>query len=402
MKIFWTIFRKEIVDNFRDRRTIIMLVLVPLLLFPVLMTVMARVMVSQRAKAEEKVLQIVLVANSQAEAFRQGLLQRKDMTVLGGVKADSIEPLIQSERVDAAIVFSLDFDEKVRSMQHGTVMLYHKSVERSDITRRRMLDLLGQFEKQLLRQRFQSLHLQEKIIEAVEVQEQDVASLRERIGRAIGGFLPYIFIIFSFMAVMYTAIDLGAAEKERGTIETLLTAPVSRRQILFGKFAVVVVMGVATAGISIIGLALGMYTAISQAVSIPPAILSMIWKILEPTSVLLLLSLLIPLTIFFGGVLLSLSIFARSFKEAQSIMSPLMILVIVPAVIGLIPGIKLDVVTALIPILNISLATKEILAGGAQMWLLVEVFASLILLAMLSISLSSWSFNREETIFRGS
>lgn len=379
-----------------------MLVLLPLLMFPLLMMVMARVAISQRMKAQEKQLHVALVTHQQANQLRQLMLQRPDMLVQESILADSVESFIQREEIDAAVVVAPDFDEKVRALQEGTVTLYHKSVERSDVTRRRMVEILQEYQQTLLRERFQKLKLQEKIIEAVSIEEHDVASTRERIGRAIGGFLPYVFIIFCFMAVMYTAIDVGAAEKERGTIETLLTAPVSRGKLLFGKFTVVVVMGLLTAGVSILGLALGLYTAVSQAEAIPASIISMVTKILEPSSVLLLLSLLVPLTIFFGGILLSISIFAKSYKEAQSIMSPLMIIVILPAVIGLIPGIKLDALTALVPILNISLATKDILAGTVHIGLLLEVYASLILFALLSVSLSSWSFNREEVIFRGS
>jgi sodium transport system permease protein len=117
-------------------------------------------------------------------------------------------------------------------------------------------------------------------------------------------------------------------------------------------------------------------------------------------NIVLLLSLLVPLTIFFAGVLLSVSLTARSFKEAQSMISPLNIAVIMPAAIGLTPGIVLNYKNALIPVLNVSLATKAIIAGTVQPGQLAVVYVSLITFAILSLWGSAWWFGRESTIFR--
>jgi len=195
---------------------------------------------------------------------------------------------------------------------------------------------------------------------------------------------------------MYPAIDLGAGEKERGTMETLLTAPVNRFHILLGKFGVVVMSGLLSAVVSIVGL----FVALKQSSEIPPEFLELIVRILGWDTILLLLSLLLPLTIFFAGALLSVSLSARSFKEAQSMISPLNIAIIVPAAIGLIPGVTMNYRTALIPVLNVSLATKEIIAGTIQAPHLAMVYVSLITLAILSLWGSAWWFRRESTIFR--
>jgi sodium transport system permease protein len=196
---------------------------------------------------------------------------------------------------------------------------------------------------------------------------------------------------------MYPAIDLAAGEKERGTMETLLTAPVSRFQILLGKFAVVVLTGILSALVSMVGI----YVAVRQVREIPQELMQAIMGLLDVQTVLLVFSLLLPLTVFFAAFLLSLSIFAKSYKEAQSLISPLTILIILPVLVGIMPGIELDTVTAMIPVLNVSLATKEIIAGTVKPALLAEVYASLIVLAALSLWGCARWFEREETIFRG-
>jgi len=197
---------------------------------------------------------------------------------------------------------------------------------------------------------------------------------------------------------MYPAIDLAAGERERGTLETLLTSPASRLEILFGKFGVVVLTGILTAAVAIIGL----YIGIIQTREIPPELLNTILGILEFKSIAMLLSLLLPLTVFFAGILLSLSFFARSYKEAQSIISPMTIVIVVPAFVGLMPGMSLNVVTACIPILNVSLATKAIIADTATPPLLAEVCLSLIAIAVLSLFVCARIFESEGTVFRGS
>lgn len=398
MKTIITIFKKELKDSLRDRRTLLMMVIIPLLLFPILITITMKLQERQIKKAAEKILKIGLITHGNAESFRQQLLSRADVVVVENIHADSAEALIQSDSLDAVMIFAEDFDQQVSAMQSGSLKLYYRSAEDLDIGKKRLLDLIADFEKKVVSGRFKKLNLDETILKAVRVQEKDIATPREKIGKIIGGFLPYLFVIFCYLGALYPAIDLGAGEKERGTLETLLTAPATRFQILLGKFGVIVLAGVMSALVSMLGL----FIAVSQGTEIPPELINMVIGILDVKSILLVLSLLILLTVFLAAFLLSISIYARSFKEAQSLVSPLMIVVIVPVFIGLMPGITLDATTALIPILNVSLATKDIIAGTIRPALLAEVYLSLIALAAISLYGCAKWFEREETIFRGS
>lgn len=399
MKSIITVFKKDLIDTLRDRRTLIFMVIFPLLLFPVIITVMTRIQLSQVKRAKEEVLKVGVLTYGNAEDFKNMLLSRDDLEVIEDISLDSARASIQKDSLDAAFVFSKNFDDRVLNLRSGRLKFYYKSTEEEteDITKRRLLEVVEEYEKKLVSNRFRELNLDQKIVDPVNLTEVNIATQKERLGQMIGGFLPYIFVIFCFMGSMYPAIDLGAGEKERGTIETLLTSPVSRLQILLGKFSVIVLTGIASAAISMVGL----YISIRQFKEIPQELLDFLLGILEIDSILLVLSLLLPLTIFFAGILLSLSIFSKTFKEAQSLISPLSIVVILPVVIGILPGITLDSKTALVPILNISLATKDILSGTIQTGLLVEVYASLVILAGLSLFISSKIFSRETVIFRG-
>jgi sodium transport system permease protein len=397
MNHFATIFRKEFTDTIRDRRTLFVMVIFPLLLVPLLLTVVGRIQASSMKKAVEKTLRVGLASHGNASGFAEELMQTRGLRVVEGIPADSAEAFIKRDSLDAVVVVAQNFDSEVEQMRSGTISLYYKSSEDYDMVKRRLSAVLEGFEMKLREMRFRKLNLDASIVNAVRVEEHDVASAKERVGKAIGGMVPYFFVIFCFMGSMYPAIDLAAGEKERGTMETLLTAPVSRFQILLGKFAVVVLTGILSAGISM----LGIYVAVLQVKEIPPELMQMIRGILDAQTILLVLSLLLPLTVFFAAILLSLSIFAKSYKEAQSLISPLTILIILPVLVGVMPGIELDTVTALVPVLNVSLATREIIAGTINPLLLAEVYVALFALASLSLwGCAKW-FEREETIFRG-
>jgi len=397
MKKVLTVFRKETMDTLRDRRTLITMIVLPLLLFPALISISSRIMMSQARKAREKILTVGIVAQNNGEGFRQMLLKNEDVRVIEAITEDEGQELVKKDSLDACIVFDIDFDEDVADLMAGRIIVYYKGTEENEIQKQRVQKLIDKYGDFLRSERFEGMNLDLDIIETVRIQKLNLATEKEKLADVLGGLLPYLFIIFCFMGSMYPAIDLAAGEKERGTLETLLTSPVSRLQILLGKFGVVTLTGIASAGISFIG----MYIGIRQVKEIPPELLKTVLSILEIDSILLLLSLLLPMTIFFAAILLSMSIFSRSFKEAQSTITPMMIVVIVPAFIGIMPGIKLSTTTALIPILNVSLATKAIIAGTITLPLLVEVYISLILLAGLSLFICAKIFCRESAVFRG-
>jgi len=391
------IFKKELKDTLRDRRTLVSMVAIPLILFPTLIGIAASVMRSQMQKAQEKVLRVAVQTSGNAAGFVALLETQTRIQVVQNISADSARAMVANDSLDAFIAFAPDFDRQVAAMHPGSVTFSYKATERQEIEKRRLDALLAAYQEALRVERFKKLGIDPSVNRTMRIDEQNLASAREQIAEVLGGFLPYLFIIFCYIGSLYPAIDLAAGEKERGTLETLLTSPASRMEILVGKFGVVVLTGIATAGVALIG----MYIGILQVKEIPPELLKTILGILQVRPILLLLSLLLPLTIFFAAGLLSLSIFARSYKEAQTMITPSMIVIIVPVFIGLMPGMALTPGTALIPILNVSLATKAIIAGNITPFLLAEVYASLIVLAGLALFVCAKVFGREGTIFRG-
>jgi len=386
------VFRKELIDMLRDRRTLLFMIILPLLLFPVLFKVFFTAQRMGADRAESRVLLVSVIGDAGAEDLRRILNEQGRIEVTGSASPDSIAARITEGTLDGALVLDGGFaGDRV-----GRVDFYFRSTGDEWAARVRIDKALRAFEKELLTQRLQELGLSNDDLKTLQVVRHNLASQKEQLGARFGGVVPYVFILFCFLGAMYPAIDLGAGEKERGTLETLLTTPVDRFGILLGKFGVVVATGFSSAVVSILGLYLG----VRQAGNLPPEMVDSILRLLGTDTLLLLLSFLLPLTVFFAGLLLSVSLTARSFKEAQSLMTPLNIAVIVPVAIALLPGIALDWKTALVPVLNVALATKEVLGGGTESTNLVLVYGSLVVCALASIWCATLLFRRESILFR--
>lgn len=393
---FLTIAKKELTDITRDRRTIIMMIVLPFVLIPGLFGVVYTIQSQQAEKATEQQMKVSFFWQEYAPELYQAFADLDKAIILDQIPADSVDSYIQNEYLDAAIYVNREYQESIDQNKQAPIIIKFKGTDSFGITRDRIKSLLTAQENQIITKRMNQLNLKPDIVKAYQIEYKDVASTQEKLGKFVGGFLPYFFIIFGFMGAMYPALDLGAGEKERGTLETILSSPATRLDVVLGKFLVVMLAAITTAFIALGG----MYFGIQTFPDIEPWVLEVVNVILSTKTVILMMSLIIPISAFFSALLLGLSIYAKSFKEAQSIVGPLNIAIIFPALIGTLPGIELNAITSLIPILNVSLASKDIIAGTINPWYMVEVYLSLIVLAGLAIVWCVNWFNRESTIFR--
>ncbi len=389
-----TIIKKEILDILRDKRTIITMVLVPVLVFPVIFIATSRLQSSVMEKEQERIVKIGVVNQDNNNRLENFLAAQEKIEIIRMEDENSLQELVRSDSILYGLYIPKGFSESMESFDQLTLNLYYSGTR---ITGKDRIDnLLNEFEGQIVNERLQEHQLTESFIEPFHTESVNVATGQEMIGKFAGGFLPYLFIIFCFTGAMYPAIDLFTGEKERRTLETLLTAPVSRLEILIGKMTVIALTGLISAVLALGGLFVGLQIA----AGLPDAIMTVVMGILTFSFIAYLLLMLIPLSIFFAGMLIPLSIYAKTFKEAQSIVTPLTFVVIIPAALGLIPGIEYNVITSLIPILNITLATKEIIAGTIYIPHYLLTVVSLIGLAGISVVFCANWFGKESNILR--
>jgi len=396
MNIIISIFIKELIDVLRDRRTLMFMVVIPVLITPLLVVGSIKFQEYQNKKSEEKLLKIALI-NETDDVIIKGLLsEQKGVEIIEDINLDSLEAGIKTDSIQGGMHIEKDFLDDISSNSTGQIDIYYKSSDLMSRSKKRMKAALENYKNIVVTERLNNFNIDEELLEPLNVVDVDMSTAKETIGKAVGGFIPYILVMFIFLGAMYPAIDLGAGEKERGSLETLLSSPATKFEITMGKLLVVSLTGLVSGLVSVLGISSSLFFIDN----IPEQIQSTIMELISPFMILSVIILMIPIAIFFASMLLSISFYARSFKEAQSLMAPLNMVIIVPLFLSLGPGMEIDHATALMPLINVGLLTKEILAGSVEPIYFIETLLSLLFFAAVGIRFSVYWFDKENTIFR--
>ena len=396
MSIIVSIFKKELIDVLRDRRTLMFMVVIPILITPLLIIGSIKFQEYQNKKSEEKILKIAYINESEDSLTKQLLSDQKGVKIIEGVPIDSIESYIKSDSLQGGLYLGKGFLKKIKTNSSGDVKIYYKSSDLMSKSKKRIQAALDIYKEKIIAERLKQLNVDGQILEPITITNIDMATAKETMGKAIGGFIPYVLVLFIFLGAMYPAIDLGAGEKERGSLETLLSSPATKFEITMGKLLVVSLTGIVSGLVSVLGISSSLFFIDKIPVQIQETILELI----NPFMIFSIIILMIPIAIFFASMLLSISFYARSFKEAQSLMGPLNMVIIVPLFLSLGPGMEMDHATALMPLINVGLLTKEILAGSVELIYFIETLFSLLFCAAIGIWFSVFWFKKENTIFR--
>ena len=399
-----TIYLKELTDSLRDRRTLISMVVVPTLVMPVLIFGVGTIMTRVLKQAREEGSSVVIVGGADSPGVVTALKASKKIHVV--TPAGDFKQLISDKKVRAAVEIPPGFEASLTDGEPLTVTIYHYERElKSSLGVADLEEFFRDLREKTVAARLKQRDLPASLVKPFDVRRQNVAPPEKVGGNDIGGFIPYIIIILCFTGAMYPAMDLTAGEKERGTMETLLCSPVHRVNIVLGKFLMVLTASVTTMLLSLVSMgasaALGisffsgggraMAAAQSSGGTIP---------MIDPLGLVGVFGMILPVAVFFAALLLAIALFAKSYKEAQSYVSPLIIVVIMPAVIGILPGIELSARTAVVPILSLSLVCKEMLSGVWHWNFIALIFLSSCVYASIALAVAVRMFNRESVIFR--
>jgi len=380
----------------RDRRTLISMILIPIILFPVLMFGMSAVVVMMIKKTEAEVTRIVIIGKEFAPTLVSLIGDGKTFDI---VEEDDFESALKEKKISAALEFPDDFENKIREQDSTEAIIYYDAAElKSEFTSEKLKDRLEDYQDSVVAARLRDRQIDQSLLHPIKVSKRNLAPKEKMGGFMLARFLPYIIVILAMSGAMYPAIDLTAGEKERGTLETILVTPVSRLDIATGKFLTVLTASVITIILATTSMSLTAsfgFAKIGQFASEQQIQFS-----IKPLSILLLLALMFPIACLFSSALLSVALFAKSYKEAQSYITPLMFVVILPAMISFLPGFELDWRLVFIPIVNISIAAKEVLLGTYKWGFILLIFISTFIYAGFSIFVTKRLFEKEEVLFR--
>jgi len=394
--MIWTIFKKELIDTIRDRRTMMTMLVIPMLMFPIILSIFVSISSYFEETAVNKSIRIGIISNSkiftsQFSSIPPEILGKHELVFY----SDSLflRKGINDKQVDIAFCTSSTYDESMVSKKPAKLNVFYDVTEVGMDERAKVISEV--LVKNAQTKRLSELKINSQDITPVETEYINTASPQQMIGEFGGAILPYLFIAFGFIGCMYPAIDLFTGEKERGTIETLLTTPVKRWKLLIGKMLVVILSGLMASTFALVGLWVSIeFLDIVK----DQQILAIIQDILNPKFLFSMFGLLIPLTVFFAGVMVPIAIYAKSFKEAQSIITPLNIVMVLPAMIGFFPGISLDFTTASIPVVNVVLASKELIAGTLDWSYYLVSFIVMFIIASLAVLISFRQFGKEGSV----
>lgn len=393
-----TIYVKEARDMLRDRRTIISMIVVPTLIMPALVLGVGIASYKIVNQARATVPTVMVIGGEDSPRVRAALEGNPRVSFVPAT-ADWRQR-ITDKQVRAAVEIPAGFDAALEGGARAAIRIYNYEGEmRSGFALGEVRRFLTQYRDQVVASRLAERNLPTALIRPFEIQAENVAPPEKVGGSVFGGMIPYFFLLLSFTGAMYPAMDLTAGEKERGTLEAILSSPVARIDLVLGKFLLVLTASLGTVVCSLLSMGLtmgagGVLLARSGAagvVTLPS---------FNPLGLVTVIGMVLPMAVLFSAGLLAISLFAKSFKEAQSYVSPLIVVIVLPAVIGLLPGVELDARLALVPILNVSLVSKELVSGVWHWDYLALIFFSSCAYAAAALAFAVRMFNREEVVFR--
>ena len=387
------VYKKELLDTIRDRRTIISMIIVPILLFPLLTLGFSSFAVSMIEKSAGETHKVAVTGINNAPELYAIIDSSSKVEI---VEVDSIEQAINDKLIRAALIIPEDFADKIETIDSTSVTISYNGTEtKSDFAADKLRDFVNEYRRNIVNKRLAENELDLQLIKPFKIINNNVG--KEKMGAfMLAMFLPYIIIILSMIGAMYTAIDLTAGEKERGTLETILVSPIPRWQLATGKFLTILT----TSLVSTILAISSMFATMAFGIMSAGPMAENVGFDITFQMVFVILLMMLPTACLFSALLMSISIFAKSFKEAQSYTSPLMIVVILPALVSFIPGVELNLQLAFVPIVNICLLIKEALIGNIEWLYVLIIFLSTSIYAAFAIFITHRLFEKESVIFR--
>lgn len=406
-----TVYLKELKDSLRDRRTLLSTIIIPTLAIPLSFFVVGKIMSNVISKAKDEIPTIAILGGADSPGVVAALRQSPKFKVVPAPADWRLA--ISDKKLRAAVEFPEQFEAGLKLATAPAVKVYNYSGEmKSDIAARALEGFLNELREQTVADRLAEHGLAKTFARPFEFKRENVAPPEKVGGNLFGGFVPYLIIILCFTGAMYPAMDLTAGEKERGTMETLLCSPVARGDIVLGKFLMVLtgslsamLFSLTSLGVSA-GLAGVLYlggdktTATVAAAAKATKAAAGAMPMIDPVGLFGVIVMVLPVAVLFSAVIFTVALFAKSYKEAQSYVAPMMIFVFMPAMVGMLPGIDLNAKFALIPILNLSLVCKEMLSGVWHWNYIALIFGSSCLYAAIALGLARRMFSREDVIFR--
>ena len=409
---WWRMAQKELREILRDRRTIITLVGMPLLIYPLLGVTFQKLLISQVASKSKTEYRVAFAGTQDARVFRRlfqegQVIQAKrsgETTVPKEPAGTPDDPLWQfltannsNTNVDVdAFVADRSADIGVRLVAGGDEgpwefeLSYRSSSPFSLDARRFIEDRLRTVNEFILVERLRGLDPPLTI--PIATTPKPIVTEEASPSFSMATLIPLILILMTVTGAVYPAIDLTAGERERGTLEALISAPVPRHELLFAKYLAVVSVAMLTALANLTSMVITAYSSGLENLLFGSGGISL--RMLS-----LIFGLLFVFASFFSAVILILTSFARSFKEAQAYLIPVMLVSLAPGVLCLLPGIEMTGWMSVTPLVNIVILARDIFDGRVQSAWVLATLLSTVLYSAVALSVAAKIFGTDAVLY---
>ena len=392
---------KEIKHLFRDTKTIVQTVVVPTFITPLLLGAIFWYVGSIATEETKKTYDISTYTSTESNLITQ-LNDSDRLNVLTEASIDEVITSVTDGVTEIGLVLDNSFLNDLESDSSAKITIYSKNIDTFSQAKSLVTNIIDDFEEEERNERLVALNLTNEYVNPILIEEEDLTTEQESAGSIFGAILALFFVMYVMSGSTYPAVDLGAGEKERGTMETLISTNISSVDIIIGKMLSVTTSAVLTATFSMLGFAIPMVVIfLFYADSVNEYLFSLLSALLNPVAFLGVFILIIPLSVFMGAFLLAISVYAKTPKEAGLLLGNVLIIFIVPCYIPLInPGLELDFVGALIPCYNLALITNNLIAGTVDWFLYGVALVSTIVYCCIAIYVTYIMFDDENVIFR--
>jgi len=350
---------KELLEVIRDRRTLFLMLVLPMLLYPLLLLLAANVAEHQIKRVTEVELAVGITVTDGMDPLVQQIA-KADALLLVPLERHRAEDALRAGQVDLVVALPDDLETSLQTESPVTVrLLIDETDDAATAGLSRVEQILSDWKDDVIAQRLKKRDLKFELIQPFEFHRENIATPQKMGGYLLGKAVPLLVILMIVLGAFYPAVEVTAGEKERGTLQTLLTAPLRPLEIVTGKFLSVFVVAAVSAGANILSIVLVVLMG-----SMMPDEASRMLDLQQPWSSLLLLAgLAIVAGLMFSAIMMAVAVLARSTREAQTYLTPVYLLCVLPVVITQVPGMVLEGSLLLLPVVNLALLMRDVLEG---------------------------------------
>jgi sodium transport system permease protein len=371
VSVWSTVYKKELRETLRDRRTLAIMILLPLVLYPLMSVLAAEWFISHETSRQARKSKVVLAGPGASSEDLRRALEAEGSQIELEIDADRrVDPkagVPALGEADAIVVAPARAGEILAGDDSLELSVYYdRASDESDLAETRVATALEALADRRMAERLAEENLPEGFVKPIALARVSLAS-RAQVGRhEAAKTLPFVIVLMVLMGAFYPAIDMTAGEKERGTLEPLLATPAPRRSILAGKLLTVATISALTGLLNLVcmaGAALWIARSATRASGTGLPLAEMAAAV-PWGGVALGLVALMASTLLFSGLLMAVAAMARGFKEAQNFLTPVYLVATMPAMASWLPGTELSYGAALIPVANVTLLFKDAVAGS--------------------------------------